>query len=196
MVAESCWATLTRWDDLKRTRNQGSTDRSVRIGPRFSKSWWSWTGPFLLVRPVPLSWSELIQDFWKWYRFELVPIRRPSDCFQKYLVLIPFFAFPVLVRVGPVFLKFSRSWSEPILSFLYLSGPESGSVRGSLVGISSAKKKVVAKKDPFKKTTVSTTLASFNYNKGLTIQEYVRINELFRQSHTKCKLNVDSTWLV
>jgi len=46
-------------------------------------------------------------------------------------------------------------------------------------------KKVVAKKDPFKKTTVSTTLASFNYNKGLTIQEYVRINELFRQSHTK-----------
>ena len=72
-------------------------------------------------------------------------------------------------------------------------GPSPVSVRGSLLGISSAKKKVVAKKDPFKKTTVSTTLASFNYNKGLTIQEYVRINELFRQSHTKCKLNVDST---
>ena len=56
-----------------------------------------------------------------------------------------------------------------------------------MFGINSVKKKVVAKKDPFKKTTVSTTLASFNYNKGLTIQEYVRINELFRQSHTKCK---------
>jgi len=52
-------------------------------------------------------------------------------------------------------------------------------------GYESVKKKIVAKKDPFKKTTVSTTLASFNYNKGLTIQEYVRINELFRQSHTK-----------
>ena len=65
-----------------------------------------------------------------------------------------------------------------------------------MFGINSVKKKVVAKKDPFKKTTVSTTLASFNYNKGLTIQEYVRINELFRQSHTKCKFNAALTLLV
>ena len=130
-----------------------------------------------LGRPVSLPWYELVQDLWNWYRFELV--RALSKIFGP----------------DPIFLLF-RSWSELILGFLNLSGPSPVSVRGSLLGISSAKKKVVAKKDPFKKTTVSTTLASFNYNKGLTIQEYVRINELFRQSHTKCKLNVDSTWCV
>ena len=96
-------------------KNVRSRDRPVRIGPRFSKFCWSWSGS--------------VRDFKNF--FGSGPVR--SEIFQNVLVL---------VRLGPRFSKFYWSWSLPVAIFkiflvLVLVGPRflkffwswSGSVR-------------------------------------------------------------------
>ena len=71
-----------------------SGDRPVRIGPRFSKFWWSWSDP--RFGNFSWSWSGPVPGF---------EILLGSGLVRSEVSKI----FPVLVRSGPRFLKFYRS---------------------------------------------------------------------------------------